>query len=136
MKEEPHLIDVLLNVPVTTKPILICELLLDSIEPLFGRVIHCGLINKRKKCLARFIPEGTGMRENNINFPIDLVQGLCHLRFDFFRRLLNSLLLYLLYQNLSLTAVSPQKYIHSSEKHIHIIYHPMCDYKNDRKSCF
>lgn len=90
MKEKPHLIDVLLNVPVTTKPILICELLLDSIEPLFGRVIHCGLINKRKKCLARFIPEGTGMRENNINFPIDLVQGLCHLRFDFFRRLLVS----------------------------------------------
>ena len=90
MKEEPHLIDVLLNVPVTTKPILICELLLDSIEPLFGRVIHCGLINKRKKCLARFIPEGTGMRENNINLPIDLVQGLCHLRFDFVRRLLVS----------------------------------------------
>ena len=81
MKEKPHLIDVLLNVPVTTKPILICELLLDSIEPLFGRVIHCGLINKRKKCLARFITEGTGVREDNVNVPINLFQRLLYLRF-------------------------------------------------------
>src|SRR5699024_4714798 len=78
----------LVNMPVSTEPVVVFEFPLDLLQPFLGRVVHGTLVDHRKKGLARLIRIGAGVGEDGIYLPPAGVQRLDHLVLGLLGRLL------------------------------------------------
>lgn len=80
-----HFVDSFIHVPVSTKPSLIVDGLLNLVQPALRAVIYGALVNPLEEHFRRYIFERAGMREDYVDFL--LCNLLLNIRLDLFRRL-------------------------------------------------
>ena len=64
--QESHVIDLLNCMIMPAIPAFIMDFFLSHTQPLFCAFINQGLIQPGNKSFCRFVGNGTGMRQNNI----------------------------------------------------------------------
>ena len=70
---ETKFINRFVDVPVSTMPLAVVELVFNIIQPMLSACINSALVYKRKECLSWRIFEWASMTENYINLPVDRV---------------------------------------------------------------